>query len=99
MAMKKVLGSIILPAILLLSRLAAGQAAAGLDEQMFQAIEKGEFATVLQLLEKGAHINAQGKDGITALIAASAMGKTDVVKQFLNKGASTDRSRPTSVDG
>ena len=59
--MKKVLGSIILPAILLLSRLAAGQAAAGLDEQMFQAIEKGEFATVLQLLEKGAHINARAK--------------------------------------
>ena len=47
---------------------------------MFQAIENGDFTTVMQLLEKGAHINAHGKDGITALIAASAMGKTDVVK-------------------
>ena len=90
--MKKVLGAIVLAVLVLsLSRMSAGQAATGsLDEQMFQAIEKGDFTAVLQLLDKGAHIDAQGKDGITALIAASAMSKTNVVKQLLMKGANTD---------
>src|SRR5208337_413509 len=98
--MKKVVLAIaVLVTALSWNQLAAGQtgantpvqtAAVSLDDQMFVAIEKGDFATVLQLLEKGAHINAQGENGITALIAASAMGKTDVVKQLLDKGASTD---------
>ncbi len=72
------------------SQTGSGQVAASLDDQMFQAIEKGDFAMVLQLMDQGAHINAQGADGITALIAASAMGKTDVVKLLLERGAKTD---------
>src|ERR1035437_6736528 len=90
--MNKLLSVIVLAVLVLsLSRMSAGQAATSSpDEQMFQAIEKGDFTAVMHLLDKGAHIDAQGKDGITALIAASAMSKTDVVKQLLMKGANTD---------
>jgi len=79
--MKKVLGAMVLAVMVLsLSRMSTGKVAtASPDEQMFQAIEKGDFTVVFQLLDKGAHIDAQGKDGISALIAAAAMSKTDVV--------------------
>jgi hypothetical protein len=90
--MNKILLLFILPIVVLsLSFAAAGQAAApSLDDQMFQAIEKGDFTPVIQLLDQGAHIDAQGKDGVTVLIAATAMGKADVVKLLLEKGANTD---------
>ena len=97
-AMKRIFRAIIFSVVVLsLSRMAVGQAGASneqrpssLNVEMFQAIEKGDFATVLQLLDKGAHIDAQGKGGVTALIAASAMGKPDVVKQLLDKGANLE---------
>ena len=96
--MKRVQAAIVVAVMVLsLSRMAVSQTGASspqnppsLDDQMLQAVEKGDFAVVLQLLDKGAHIDAQGKDGVTALIAASAMGKVDIVKQLLDKGASID---------
>ena len=96
--MKRVQTAIVVAVMVLsLSRMAVSQTGASspqnppsLEDQMLQAVEKGDFAAVLQLLDKGAHIDAQGKDGVTALIAASAMGKVDIVKQLLAKGASID---------
>jgi uncharacterized membrane protein YvbJ len=53
-AMKKVLVAIVLPLMALsLGFFAAGQTSAGsLNEQMMEAVEKGDFAAVAQLLDK-----------------------------------------------
>ena len=50
---------------------------------------KGQLGIVKLLLDSGANINAQDKDGDTALIAAVFGGKPHVVKYLVAKGAKT----------
>jgi serine/threonine-protein phosphatase 6 regulatory ankyrin repeat subunit B len=89
--MKRFLVAIILPTILLLSRLAAGQAAPGsVDEQLITAAAIGDTAAVQQLLDKSANIEAKDKYGMTPLHRAAYYGKTDVVKLLLDKGANIE---------
>jgi len=73
--MKKALPAFVLFAVVLsLSALAAGQAAApNLDDQLFDAVEKGDATAAGQLLDLGANANAQGSTGETPLIVATAM--------------------------
>ena len=89
--MKKVLVTILVSIILLLSRLAAGQAAYGsLDYQLIQASKNGDAANVQQLLQRGANINAEDTGGYTALLMSAMYGKADVVKLLLDKGANIE---------
>ena len=90
--MQKAIITILLPAILLLSRLAAGQAAPGsLDEQLILAASTGRAAQVQQLLEKGANIEAKDTfSGRTALIFSACDGQTELVKLLLQKGANIE---------
>src|SRR5208337_2256856 len=89
--MKKVLVTIIFSTILLLSRLAAGQAAPGsLDEQLINAAGKGDTAAVQQLLRQGANIEAKNSNDWTALRWAAIEGQIDVVKLLLDKGANIE---------
>jgi len=43
--------------------------------------------TVRALLEKGANVNAKGKDGMTALMNAASADYRDIVHSLLEKGA------------
>ena len=90
--MKRILASIILPAILFsCSHLAAGQAASGsLDDELLQAAGNGDTATVEQLLSKGAKIEAKDPNGRTALLLAASNGKPDVARVLLDKGANIE---------
>ena len=47
----------------------------------------GYSEVVGQLLAKGADVQAQDKEGLTALMAASGLGHSEVVGQLLAKGA------------
>ena len=91
--MKKTLPAFVLFAVVfLLSALAAGQAAApNLDDQLFDAVQKGDATAAGQLLDQGANANAQGSTGETPLIVACAMGYVDVVKLLLDKAAKPQR--------
>ncbi len=90
--MKKVPVTILFFAILLFSRMAVGQAvgkSVDIDEQLIVAAQAGDTATAQQLLDKGANINAN--DGIgTALLWATVLHKTEMVKLLLEKGAHTE---------
>jgi ankyrin repeat protein len=89
--MKKVLATIILPTILFLSRLAAGQAAPGsLDDQMINAACMGDTAAVQRFLQQGANIQTQQQNGWTALKCAARWAHPDTVKFLLDKGAGVD---------
>lgn len=90
--MKRSLSAFVLFSIVLsLSVLATGQAAVpNLDDQLFDALQKGDAAAVGQLLDRGANANAQGSTGETPLIVATAMGQVDMVKLLLDHGANVN---------
>jgi hypothetical protein len=58
-----------------------------LNEQLFEAVRKGDAAAVASLLDRGAEINAKFRYGTTALFKAAERGHTDVVKILLDRGA------------
>ena len=53
---------------------------------ILQAAYTGDTAYVQSLLDDGANVNTQDKDGYTALIMASSKGHTDTVKVLLDRG-------------
>jgi ankyrin repeat protein len=59
----------------------------GLNEQMWEAVRKGDVALVTSLLDKGADVNAKFRYGTTALFKAAERGHTEVVKVLLARGA------------
>jgi ankyrin repeat protein len=52
-----------------------------------QSAEHGDYNEVKRLLEKGVDVNAQDKEGATALMYASKAGSTDVVNLLIDAGA------------
>jgi ankyrin repeat protein len=91
-AMKRVLVSILfLASVLSWSHPAAGQAGSSLNDQLIAAAQKGDTATVQQLLDKGANIEATREGlGWTALIMAAGVGKIEVVELLLARGANIE---------
>lgn len=69
--------------------LAAGESSP-LDTQLLEAASQGDSALVAELVTRGAHINAQDKDGVSALMKASVNRNVDAVKTLLGKGADVD---------
>jgi hypothetical protein len=57
-----------------------------LNDQMFEAVRKGDAAAVAALLDKGADVNAKFRYGSTALFKAAERGHTEVVKLLLDRG-------------
>ena len=75
----------------LLSFLFVTQAVAELNEELFEAVEKGNLALVKQLVSKGANINAKDELlGITPLHLAAEKGNLDIVKYLVTKGANVN---------
>ncbi len=58
-----------------------------LNDQLFEAVRKGDAAAVTALLDKGADVNAKFRYGQTALFKASERGYANVVKVLLDRGA------------
>ena len=61
-----------------------------LNDQLFEAVRKGDAAAVTAALDKGADVNAKFRYGATALFKAAERGNADVVKVLLARGAETN---------
>lgn len=57
------------------------------NEQFFEAVKKGDLATVTRLLDQGVDVNTKFRYGATALFKAAERGHTEVVKLLLARGA------------
>lgn len=58
-----------------------------LNDQLFEAVRKGDAAGVTAALDKGADVNARFRYGATALFKAAERGNSDVAKILLERGA------------
>ena len=58
-----------------------------LNDQMWEAVRRGDAASVSALLDKGADVNAKFRYGATALFKAAERGNPEVVKILLTHGA------------
>jgi len=58
-----------------------------LNDQLYEAVRKGDVAAVTSLLEKGADVNARFRYGATALFKAAERGNVEIVKILLARGA------------
>lgn len=82
----------LLPKVLLLSFFAAlslqttAPSKQELNDQLFEAVRKGDAAAVTAILDKGADVNARYRYGMTALFKAAERGHTEVVKILLDRG-------------
>lgn len=57
-----------------------------LNDQLFEAVRKGDAAAVTAALDRGADVNAKFRYGATALFKAAERGNADVVKVLLDRG-------------
>ena len=58
-----------------------------LNDQLFEAVRKGDVAAVTAALDRGADVNAKFRYGTTALFKAAERGHADVTKVLLERGA------------
>lgn len=58
-----------------------------LNDQLFEAVRKGDAAAVTAALDRGADVNAKFRYGATALFKAAERGHTEVVKVLIDRGA------------
>lgn len=65
-----------------------------LNAQLLEAADQGYVDKVLELLLKGADVNAQNYDGVSALMYAAQNGHLDVVKILVYNGANMN-ARPS----
>lgn len=57
-----------------------------LNDQLFEAVRKGDAAAVTAALDRGADVNAKFRYGSTALFKAAERGNADVVKVLIDRG-------------
>ena len=58
-----------------------------LNDQLYEAVRKGDAAAVTAALDKGADVNAKFRYGTTALFKAAERGHTEVAKVLIDRGA------------
>ena len=58
-----------------------------LNDQLFEAVRKGDVAAVTAALDRGADVNAKFRYGTTALFKAAERGYAPVAKVLLDRGA------------
>jgi len=57
------------------------------NDQLYEAVRKGDLAAVTALLDQGADVNAKFRYGATALFKAAERGHVEIVKLLLARGA------------
>lgn len=57
-----------------------------LNDQLFEAVRKGDAAAVTAALDRGADVNAKFRYGATALFKAAERGNADVAKILIDRG-------------
>ena len=57
-----------------------------LNDQLYDAVRKGDVAAVTAALDKGADVNAKFRYGATALFKAAERGHTEIAKLLLDRG-------------
>ena len=62
-----------------------------LNVVLLDAAEEGNLLVLKTALEKGADINAESKDGRTALMVASEKVYTNIVKYLVEKGGEGEK--------
>src|SRR5690348_15648061 len=60
-----------------------------LNDQLFEAVRKGDVAGVTAALDHGADVNAKFRYGTTALFKAAERGNAEITKILLDRGADT----------
>src|SRR5215207_6200669 len=58
-----------------------------LNDQLYEAVRKGDVAAVTAALDRGADVNAKFRYGATALFKAAERGHTEIAKVLLERGA------------
>src|SRR5215217_6395810 len=58
-----------------------------LNDQLFEAVRKGDAAAVTAALDKGADVNAKFRYGTTALFKAAERGNAEITKVLIDRGA------------
>ena len=58
-----------------------------LNDQLYEAVRKGDVAGVTAALDRGADVNAKFRYGTTALFKAAERGNTEIAKILLDHGA------------
>ncbi len=57
------------------------------QEVFFETVKSGDYAEVKRLIDAGADVNTQEKEGWTALMLASEYGRTEVARLLIDAGA------------
>lgn len=57
-----------------------------LNDQLYEAVRKGDAAAVTAALDRGADVNAKFRYGATALFKAAERGNADVAKVLIDRG-------------
>ena len=78
---------IILILVLAILIITDSSATASDTELFLQAVKRGDVAEVKKLIDEGTDVNAQNKEGYTALIWASNDGHTEIVELLEEAGA------------
>jgi ankyrin repeat protein len=60
-----------------------------LNDQLYEAVRKGDVAAVKSALDRGADVNAKFRYGTTALFKACERGNAEIAKLLLDRGADT----------
>jgi hypothetical protein len=68
----------------------------GLDEELSEAVRKGDAAKVRELLKRGANPNAKNEHGWTPLHRATYWGHADVARLLLEHGADANAENKNS---
>src|ERR1044071_1409270 len=58
-----------------------------LNDQLYEAVRKGDVAGVTAALDRGADVNAKFRYGTTALFKAAERGNAEIAKILLDRGA------------
>jgi uncharacterized protein len=71
----------------LLPQQQATNSAQALNDELFEAVRKGDVAAATAALDRGADVNAKFRYGSTALFKAAERGNAPIVKLLLDRGA------------
>ena len=61
-----------------------------LDKELLEAVKKGEYKKVEELIKRGANVNEKDNDGWTALMHAASRGHKEIVELLIKNGANVN---------